>query len=82
MVFVSNPFEPDTLFQQQKKVSRKCRSLLKFFTAKNGLFLGRFECFPSSFTQMTSMSFAPRISLFLSETLKAGKQWLCHQDFG
>jgi hypothetical protein len=34
MVFVSTPFEPDTLFQQQKRVSRKCRSLLKFLTAK------------------------------------------------
>ena len=33
MVIVSNPFEPDTLFQQQKRVSRKCRSLLKFLTA-------------------------------------------------
>jgi hypothetical protein len=40
MVFVSNPFEPVTLFQQQKIVTRKCRSLQKFLTAKNGLFLG------------------------------------------
>jgi hypothetical protein len=36
--FVSNPFEPDTLFQQQKTVSRKCRSLVKFLTAQKGLF--------------------------------------------
>jgi hypothetical protein len=41
--FVSNPFEPDTLFQQQKRVSRKRRSLLKFLTAKNGLFLDRYK---------------------------------------
>jgi hypothetical protein len=36
--FVSNPFEPDTLFQQQKRVARKCRSLLKFLIAQKDLF--------------------------------------------
>jgi hypothetical protein len=36
MVFVSNPFEPVTLFQQQKRVTRKCRSLQKFLTAQKG----------------------------------------------
>jgi hypothetical protein len=40
MVFDLNPFKPVTLFQQQKRVTRKCRSLPKFLTAKNGLFLG------------------------------------------
>jgi hypothetical protein len=38
--FDLNPFKPVTLFQQQKRVTRKCRSLVKFLTAKNGLFLG------------------------------------------
>jgi hypothetical protein len=36
--FVSNPFEPDTLFQQQKRVSRKYRSLQQFLTAQKDLF--------------------------------------------
>jgi hypothetical protein len=65
MVFVLNPFKPVTSFQQPKEVTKKGRSLLKFLTAKNGLFLGRFECIPSSSTQMTSLSFALRISHFL-----------------
>jgi hypothetical protein len=39
-------------------------SLLKLLTAKNGLFLGRYECIPSSSTQMASLSFAPRTSHF------------------
>ncbi|GAC19405.1 hypothetical protein GARC_2439 [Paraglaciecola arctica BSs20135] len=38
MVFASDPFEPVTLFQQQKRVTRKCRSLPKFLTAQKGLF--------------------------------------------
>jgi hypothetical protein len=65
MVFVLNPFKPDTLLQQRKRVSRKRRSLLKFLTAKNDSFLGRYECIPSSSTQMTSLSFALRMSHFL-----------------
>jgi hypothetical protein len=40
MVFVLNPFKPVTSFQQPKEVTKKGRSLLKFLTAKNGLFLG------------------------------------------
>jgi hypothetical protein len=68
-----NPFNPVTSFQQPKEVTKKGRSLQKFLTAKNGLFLGRYECIPSSSTQMTSLSFAPRISHFFAETLKAGK---------
>jgi hypothetical protein len=64
MVFVLNPFKPVTSFQQPKEVTKKGRSLLKFLTAKNGLSLGRCECFPSSSTQMASMPFAPKISLF------------------
>jgi hypothetical protein len=36
--FVSNPFKPDTLLQQRKRVSRKRRSLQKFLTAQKGLF--------------------------------------------
>jgi hypothetical protein len=38
MVFVSNPFEPVTSFQQPKEVTKKGRSLLKFFTAQKDLF--------------------------------------------
>jgi hypothetical protein len=57
MVFVSNPFEPATLFQQQKRVARKCRSLLKFLTAQKDLFYGRqprcrSKCVPPTSTQM------------------------------
>ena len=37
MVFVSNPFEPVTSFQQPKEVTKKGRSLLKFLTAQKGL---------------------------------------------
>jgi hypothetical protein len=37
----------------KNKVTKK-PPLLKFLTAKNDLFLGRFECIPSSSTQMTS----------------------------
>jgi hypothetical protein len=54
MVLVLNPFKPVTSFQQPKEVTKKGRSLPKFLTAKNGLFLGRFECIPASSTQMTS----------------------------
>jgi hypothetical protein len=54
MGFVLSPFKPVTSFQQPKEVTKKGRSLLKFLTAKNGLFLGRYECIPSSSTQMTS----------------------------
>jgi hypothetical protein len=54
-----------TFLLQLKKVSKKSRSLLNFLIAKNGLFLRRSECIPSSSTQMTSLSFAPRISHFL-----------------
>jgi hypothetical protein len=50
--------------QQQKISHQKMPPLLKFLTAQNGLFLGRYECIPSSFTQMTSLSFAPKISHF------------------
>jgi hypothetical protein len=64
-VFVLNPFKPVTSFQQPKEVTKKSRSLLKFLTAQKGLFLGRYECIPSSSTQMTSLSFALRISHFL-----------------
>jgi hypothetical protein len=38
--FVLNPFKPVTSFQQPKEVTKKDRSLQKFLTAKNGLFLG------------------------------------------
>jgi hypothetical protein len=34
MVFISNPFEPATSFQQPKEVTKKGRSLPKFLTAK------------------------------------------------
>jgi hypothetical protein len=54
MVYVSNHFEPVTSFQQPKEVTKKGRSRLKFLTAKNDLLLGRYECIPSSFTQITS----------------------------
>jgi hypothetical protein len=37
MVFVSNPFEPATSFQQPKEVTKKGRSPPIFFIAKNGL---------------------------------------------
>jgi hypothetical protein len=53
MVFVLNPFKPVTSFQQPKEVTKKDRSLLKFLTAKNGLFLGRFKCVHPTSTQMT-----------------------------
>jgi hypothetical protein len=70
MVFVSNPFEPDTLFQQQKRVSRKCRSLLKFLTAQKDLVYGRqprcrYKCVRPTFAQMASLPFAPKTSLFV-----------------
>ena len=70
MVFDSRPNEPVTLFQQQKIVTRKCRSLLKFLTAQKSLFYGRqprcrYKCVPPTFAQMTSLSFAPKISLFV-----------------
>jgi hypothetical protein len=64
-VFDSNPFEPVTFFQQQKISNQKMPPLVKFLTAKNGLFLGRFECIPSRFTQMASLPFVPRTSHFL-----------------
>ncbi|MFT7261212.1 MAG: hypothetical protein ACI9MS_003086 [Glaciecola sp.] len=64
MVFDSNPFEPVTFFQQQKISNQKMPPLLKFLTAKNGLFLRRSECIPSSSTQMASLPFAPKTSLF------------------
>jgi hypothetical protein len=52
-----------TYFLATAKESKQRKpSLLKFLTAKNDLFLGRCECVPSSSTQMTSLSFAPRIS--------------------
>ena len=40
MFFYLPPFKPITLFQQQKRVIRKCRSLLKFLTAQKWLILG------------------------------------------
>jgi hypothetical protein len=47
----------------------KCRSLLKFLTAKNGLFLGANRVVvtnvPSRLHSNDVMSFAPRISHFL-----------------
>jgi hypothetical protein len=64
MVFVLNPFKPATLFQQQKRVARKCRSLLKFLTAQKGLFYGRYKCVHPTFAQMASMPFPPKTSLF------------------
>jgi hypothetical protein len=39
IVYVSNPFEPVTLFSTAKnRVTRKMPPLLKFLTAKNSLF--------------------------------------------
>jgi hypothetical protein len=52
----------------------------KFLNHKNGLFLGRFECFPSSSTQMTSMSFASRISHCLLKLQRRKLQWRSHQS--
>ena len=59
MVFVSNPFEPATFFQQQKRVARKCRSLPKFLTAQKDLVYGRqsrcrSKSVPPTSTQMSS----------------------------
>jgi hypothetical protein len=66
MVFDLNPFEPVTFSSTAKnQVTKKKPPLQKFLTAKNDLFLGRYECIPSSSTQMTSLSFALRISHFL-----------------
>jgi len=59
MVFDLNPFKPDTLFSTAKnRESRKMPPLQKFLTLKNGLFLGRYECIPSSSTQMASRAAA------------------------
>jgi hypothetical protein len=52
--------------------------LLKFLTAKNGLFLGRFECIPPSSTQMASACHFPKNKPFLAETLKVEYQWRSH----
>jgi hypothetical protein len=69
MVFVLNPFKPVTSFQQPKEVTKKGRSLQKFLTAQKDLLYGRqprcrSKCVPPTFTQTTSLSFAPKISLF------------------
>jgi len=56
MVFDLNPFKPVTFSSTAKnKVTKKKPPLQKFLTAKTGLFLRRYECIPSSFTQMASL---------------------------
>jgi hypothetical protein len=45
-VFVPNPFEPDTLFQQPKRVSRKGRSSNMFFIHLLGKFSRSFSTVP------------------------------------
>ena len=82
MVFVSNPFEPATLFQQQKRVARKYRSLLKFLTAQKDLVYGRqsrcrSKCVPPTSTQMTFprgvRCHLPLKKAFLCWNFKCGK---------
>jgi hypothetical protein len=65
-----NPFKPVTSFQQPKEVTKKGRSLQKFLTAQKDLVYGRqprcrSKCVPPTSTQMASMPFAPKISLFM-----------------
>jgi hypothetical protein len=71
MVFVSNPFEPVTLFQQQKRVTRKCRSLQKFLTAQKWLILGSFRMCPFNLHSNDFPVICPKNKPFLAETLKA-----------
>jgi hypothetical protein len=85
MVFDSRPNEPVTLFQQQKIVTRKCRSLLKFLTAQKDLVYGcqprcRYKCVPPTFAQMASLPFAPKTSLFVLKLYMRKKQWRGHQS--
>jgi hypothetical protein len=66
MVFDSNPFEPDTLFSTAKnRVSRKMPHATKVFNRTKRLILGSLQMFPPTSAQMTSLSFAPKINLFV-----------------
>jgi len=88
MVFDSNPFEPDTLFSTAKnRVSRKMPPLLKFLTAKNGLFLGANRVVVSNVSLQAPLkwrparrplSICPKNKPFFTETLKAEEQWRSH----
>jgi hypothetical protein len=83
MVFVSNPFKPATLFQQQKRVARKCSLRLKFLTAQNDLFCKRltalsFRMYPFKLHPNDFLIICPKNNPFFAEILKTEEHWLRH----